>query len=138
MLLLSHGLIVVIHSMLAWITHYHTVYSSYRKLQPCSSLENENKITYRPFWHHSTGSQFLFKLILRFYCLFLKLLMGWFSQYLTELLQIHAPVRALRSANLLLLVSPKTRLKTKGDRAFAAAAPQLWSSLPLHIRSSAL
>ena len=65
-----------------------------------------------------------------------KALNGLVPQYLTELLHIHAPARALRSANQLLLDVPKTRLKTKGDRAFAAAAPRLWSTLPWHIRST--
>ncbi len=35
----------------------------------------------------------------------------------------------------LLLHVPRLRLKTKGDRAFSVAAPRLWNSLPLHIRS---
>lgn len=29
-----------------------------------------------------------------------------------------------------------SRLKTKGDRAFAFAAPKLWNSLPVDVRAS--
>ena len=65
-----------------------------------------------------------------------KALNGLAPQYLSELLHCHAPTRALRSANQLLLVVPKTRLKTKGDRAFGVAAPRLWNSLPWHIHSA--
>ncbi|KAF7644017.1 hypothetical protein LDENG_00229470, partial [Lucifuga dentata] len=46
------------------------------------------------------------------------------------------PSRSLRSADLLLLVIPRSRLKLKGNRAFAGAAPKLWNSLPLHIRTA--
>ena len=49
---------------------------------------------------------------------------------------IHRPTRALRSANESYLNVPQCRLKTKGDRSFAVAAPKLWNSLPLHIRAS--
>ncbi|KAF7666633.1 hypothetical protein LDENG_00096920, partial [Lucifuga dentata] len=30
---------------------------------------------------------------------------------------------------------PRSRLKTKGDRAFEVLAPKLWNSLPLSLRS---
>ena len=39
---------------------------------------------------------------------------GLAPQYLTELLNFHTPARTLRSSNQLLLVTPKTKLKTKG------------------------
>ena len=54
--------------------------------------------------------------------------------YLSELLFMHTPVRELRSATQLLLDKPQTRLVTRGDRAFAVAAPNLRNNLPLHIR----
>lgn len=50
--------------------------------------------------------------------------------YLTDLLDLYSPKRALRSSNQLLLVQPRPRLKTRGDRAFAIAAPKLWNNLP--------
>ena len=63
-----------------------------------------------------------------------KILSGVAPQYLAKLLQVHNPVRALRSSNELQLEVPRSRLKTKGERAFSVAAPKLWNSLPLHIR----
>ena len=56
--------------------------------------------------------------------------------YLSDILHHHIPSRALRSADQLLLEVPRTRQKTRGDRAFAVAAPRLWNCLPLHIRAA--
>ncbi len=42
----------------------------------------------------------------------------------------------LRSANKALLYFPQSRLKFKGDRAFAVAAPRLWNQLPPDIKSA--
>lgn len=64
-----------------------------------------------------------------------KCLNGLAPLYLTELLHAHIPARALRSANILLLDVPRSRLKTRGDRAFSVAAPNLWNNLPVHIRT---
>lgn len=56
--------------------------------------------------------------------------------YLKELLKSYVPARALRSSTQLLLVQPRSRLKSRGDRAFALAAPELWNNLPIVIRAS--
>ena len=56
-------------------------------------------------------------------------------KYLEELIKPYNPIRNLRSSDQLLLEVPKTRLKTYGDRSFTKAAPTLWNSLPLEIRS---
>lgn len=55
--------------------------------------------------------------------------------YLSDLLTVYTPSRALRSQSKNLLSIPQTRLKSFGDRAFCKAAPTLWNSLPLDIRS---
>ena len=47
-----------------------------------------------------------------------------------------APYYALRSSAQSLLFVPKVNCSTLGDRAFAHAAPVLWNSLPLTIRTS--
>ena len=65
-----------------------------------------------------------------------KILNGLAPEYLADLIQVHRPIRALRSANKLHLDVPKSRLKTKCDRAFAVVAPKLWNGLLLHIQSS--
>lgn len=44
--------------------------------------------------------------------------------YLTELLKPYVPSRSLRSADQLILVTPRPKLKHRGDRAFAVVAPK--------------
>ncbi|KAF7651519.1 hypothetical protein LDENG_00109680, partial [Lucifuga dentata] len=51
--------------------------------------------------------------------------------YLNELLCPLTSVRSLRSANQGYLAVLRSRLKTRGDGAFAVAAPHLWNGLPL-------
>ena len=51
-----------------------------------------------------------------------------------ELLLPYTPKRTLRSTDKLLLTTPRT-LSSYGDRAFYAAAPKLWNTLPLELRS---
>ena len=63
-----------------------------------------------------------------------KSLNGLAPSYVSDLLKSYAPSRSLRSADQLLLAVPKTRLKTRGDRAFSVLAPKLWNQLPLQIR----
>ncbi len=55
--------------------------------------------------------------------------------YLNELLQPYNSSRNLRSSKQILLVVPRSRLKTKGDCAFEVVAPKLWNALPLNLRS---
>uniref|UniRef100_A0A669B2I4 Reverse transcriptase domain-containing protein n=1 Tax=Oreochromis niloticus TaxID=8128 RepID=A0A669B2I4_ORENI len=54
--------------------------------------------------------------------------------YLSDLLHLYNPNRALRSSNHLLFAQPRSRMKSRGDRAFAIVAPRLWNNLPVHIR----
>ena len=56
--------------------------------------------------------------------------------YLTSLVEVSQPTRSLRSNNSIVLVTPKSNLKSAGDRAFKLAAPRLWNSLPSEIRSA--
>ncbi len=62
-----------------------------------------------------------------------KVLNGLAPSYLSDLLSLHSPGRCLRSLNQKLLLFPRSRLKKKGDRAFAIAGPKLWNSLPVSI-----
>ncbi len=39
-------------------------------------------------------------------------------------------------SNQVLLDVPRARLKNKGDRAFSVVAPNVWNSLPVHIRTA--
>ena len=54
--------------------------------------------------------------------------------YISDMLSLYTPARALRSKSQYMLIIPKTRLKSYGDRAFSVAAPTLWNELPLTIR----
>ena len=56
--------------------------------------------------------------------------------YISDLLTPYSTARSLRSSNLGLLAVPRPKLKSRGDRAFAVAAPRLWNSLPLSVRSA--
>ncbi len=63
-----------------------------------------------------------------------KALTGLAPKYISDLLIPYSPQRALRSNNQLLLTVPRYLCKTEGGRAFSAAAPKLWNSLPVNVR----
>jgi hypothetical protein len=63
-----------------------------------------------------------------------KALHGLAPNYLRQLIDCYKPQRNLRSTQANLLVTPNTRLKSYGDRAFYKAAPECWNSLPYSIR----
>ena len=73
-----------------------------------------------------------FKILLIVY----KALNGLAPAYISNLLSKQNYSRSLRSSTKELLVVPKSRLKTYGDRSFSVAAPKLWNNLPLDIRKS--
>jgi len=60
----------------------------------------------------------------------------YFSEDLRRLVDIPSR-QCLRSASSLQLDVPRTRRRTVGDRAFAAAGPTLWNSLPHDITDCA-
>jgi len=66
-----------------------------------------------------------------------KALHGEAPGYLRYLLDIYIPHRTLRSADKELLVVPRTKLRTVGDRAFCVHAPKMWNGLPQHVKSCA-
>ena len=55
--------------------------------------------------------------------------------YLQDQIQLYRPTRQLRSANDTLLVPPKAKTVSYGERSFKYAAPQLWNNLPSHVRN---
>ena len=58
-------------------------------------------------------------------------------EYLKDLLVTYTPSRSLRSSDdSRLLLEPRTKLSTGGDRSFHKAAPVLWNKLPHEIRHS--
>lgn len=56
--------------------------------------------------------------------------------YISNLIKPYISARSLRSSNQLLLVTPQSKKKSKGDRAFSVAGPKLWNNLPLYIRQA--
>ena len=50
-------------------------------------------------------------------------------------LKPYTPTRTLRSANNDLLIEPRSKLKTYGDRAFSVATPELLNQLPQYIKN---
>ena len=58
--------------------------------------------------------------------------------HICDLLEYRTSKGTLRSSSQYPLATPKARLKTCGERTFAPAAPGLWNSIPLGIRSSSL
>ena len=65
-----------------------------------------------------------------------KALQGQAPSYIKDLLQFCTTGRTLRSSARDDLYVPRTKLRTYGDRAFSAAAPNLWNSLPLGLKQS--
>ncbi len=65
-----------------------------------------------------------------------KALHGIAPQYLADLLTPYTPTCNLQSSQHGLLVVPKTRLRSRGDRAFSTYSPKLWKSLPADIRDA--
>lgn len=65
-----------------------------------------------------------------------KALTGLAPQYITDLIQIYTPARSLRSNGQFQLVVPKSRLKSRGDRAFSVVGPRLWNALPPLVRAA--
>ena len=78
------------------------------------------------------SSRIEFKILLLTY----KALNGLAPQYLADLVHYRRTCRNLRSNNKLLLEVPRWKLATYGRRCFSSAAPVLWNSLPLDIKSS--
>ena len=57
--------------------------------------------------------------------------------YLKDTLRLQTSDRyKLRSEKSMALIVPKTKLTSRGDRAFCTAAPRLWNKLPTEIRRS--
>ena len=55
--------------------------------------------------------------------------------YLREYINDHLPARSLRSTNKMLLTTVTTKTATAA-RAFRAAAPKIWNSLPITVKSA--
>ena len=61
---------------------------------------------------------------------------GLAPQFLIEQIKLPCPPRTLRSSNHLVLEKPIINMVSYGKRAFSYAGPELWNSLPGHIKNS--
>ena len=68
-------------------------------------------------------------------CMAFKSLHQCSPSYLSELIQIYAPSRTLRSATSYILNVPRSRTLL-GDRAFSICAPKLWNNLKEAVKFS--
>ena len=78
-----------------------------------------------------------YRIIYKILLLVYKALHGAAPSYIKDLISYHTSQRLLRSSSQHLLARPKANLKTYGERAFAMAAPRLWNTIPLELRTSA-
>ena len=78
-------------------------------------------------------NRIIFKILL----ITFKALNGLAPPYISAFLTRRTSSCTLRSFDSHLLVVPKSRTKSFGDRAFPNVAPRLWNDLPFYIRSSA-
>ena len=74
----------------------------------------------------------IFKILLITY----KALAGMAPSYISKLINLYVPTRALRSATNKRLTVPSSSTKFYGDRSFAFAAASLWNSLPTNIQQA--
>ena len=65
-----------------------------------------------------------------------KSLNGSAPSYIRDLQQPYPFSRSLRLSDQVLLAVPRSWLTPEGDQACAGAAPRLWNSLPVDIRSA--
>ena len=56
--------------------------------------------------------------------------------YLIEMIQPYHPARTLRSQHKALLIVPKSKTRSYGDRRFSVSSPKLWNVLPNYIKNS--
>ena len=61
---------------------------------------------------------------------------GLAPSYLAELVTPYVPSRELRSTDSCTLAFPKTKQDRYGRRSFSYAAPKVWNSFPLYLRTS--
>ena len=54
----------------------------------------------------------------------------WNTDYLTDMLKLRPSTRVRRSSTRTVLLIPRTKCKSFGDRSFAVAGPHLWNDLP--------
>ncbi len=93
-------------------------------------------ITLLQFWNLYIGYLCILRIELKCILYVFKSINNLAPSYLSDQLYPYNPTRNLRSGDQRLLSVPRSRLKHRGDRAFAVAGPRLWNSLPAYISSA--
>ena len=93
-------------------------------------------ITLLLYWGNCTGSPWSRGLFLKILFFTFKALNNLCPSYISDLLETYKPTRSLRSSSRNLLVIPRSKLKSYGDRAFSVSAPKLWNDIPETIKCS--
>ena len=65
-----------------------------------------------------------------------KVLSGQSPSYLIETIQPYHPARTLGSQDKALLIVPKSKTRSYGDRHFSVSSAKLWNVLPNYIKNS--
>lgn len=98
----------------------------------CSSpTEKKGVIISHLYWPPDTGFYSFLGSSSEFY-LFLRVSVARCHLFLSKLLQPLNPASALRSTDQLLLETPRSRLKSRGDGAFSVMVHNLLKSPPFH------
>ena len=87
-------------------------------------------------WRNFIGCQSIIDSCLRF--MTFKAQAKLAPQYIQDLINDYTPQRNLRSDSKCLLKTPNYNLESYGKRAFSVAAPRLWNSLPMELKTSTL
>jgi len=111
-------------------------FSMSRTLQPRVVADTRKRDHITPVLHELHWLRVKDRITFRILVLTYRALKGLTPSYIGDLIVPYVPPRALRSSSNNLLVVPPSKLRSFGDRRFAYAAPTLWNSLPLRIRSA--
>ncbi len=128
--LLLHALTTAIHSIMELTDLWLDAFKWFKMLQPGCWLV---VIIYSPILTSLHWLPVKQRIELNILVFVFKALHGLAPIYLSDLLHCHNPPRALRSGNLGVLSVRRSRLKHRGDRAFAKAGLKLWNSLLVSI-----
>ena len=78
------------------------------------------------------SQRIVFKVLLFTY----KILHDEAPSYLSDLINVHEPLRTTRSSSTIKLFEPSYKQEHYGERAFSVAAPKLWNELPEILRQA--
>ena len=123
--------------------HLYSIFSIEFSIAPSSRNRQQTQANKNEFEHSNSrlakklhwlpiDNRIVFKILLLTFKARAKLA----PQYIQDLINDYTPQRNLRSGSKCLLETPNYNLESYGKRAFSVAAPRLWNSLPMELRTS--